>query len=475
MINLSDLTISKARMMLDNGELTSFDLCSAVLDKISKKNSELNAFLGVYDDVLDQAREADKKIIQNGELGIKNPDLLGIPIALKDNMLVQGKHAGAGSKIFEGYVAPYDSTVTKKLKEVGAILIGNANMDEFAMGSTGRNSGYVPGKNPLDTTRVPGGSSSGSAVAVAANLTLGSFGTDTGGSVRMPASFCGICSLKPTYGAVSRYGIIAMGSSLDQVGPFGKTVEDCEMLFNAVTGYDMHDATSITEENRLATKNEVKKIGVPKNLLALPGIDSDVLEAFSNSVEKLKSLGYEIIDIELPNVEHSLAVYYIIMAAEASTNLACFDGIRYGNRQDGENLDDLYFKTKGNGFGPEVQRRMLLGAYSLSAGYYDAFYGKACRVRDLIRFEYEEVMKQVDVIIMPTAISEAFKFDAVSDPASEYAQDIFTVSANLLGVPVLAMPMGLGDEGMPLGIQFYGPWFGESLLFEIGKKFESKI
>lgn len=268
-----------------------------------------------------------------------------------------------------------------------------------------------------------------------------------------------------------------MGSSLDQVGPFGKTVEDCELLFNAVTGYDEHDATSASIETRLVAsqnKKEVKKIGVPKNLLALPGIDSDVLKAFSDSVEKLKSLGYELVDIELPNVEHSLAVYYIIMAAEASTNLACFDGIRYGNRVEGENLDDLYFKTKGNGFGPEVQRRMFLGAYSLSAGYYDAFYGKACRVRDLIRFEFEEAYKQVDSIIMPTAISEAFKFDAISDPASEYAQDIFTVSANLVGVPVLAMPMGKGDEGMPLGIQFYGPWFCEQSLFEVGKKFETK-
>lgn len=474
MINISDLTISKARVMLDNGELTSLDLCMTVLDEINKKNPELNAFLGVYDDVLDQARAADKLIIQNGELGIKNPDLLGIPIGLKDNILVQGKHAGSASKIFEGYIAPYSSTATLKLQEQGAVLVGNLNMDEFAMGSSGETSAYGPAKNPLDTTRVPGGSSSGSAVAVAGGLVLGSLGTDTAGSVRLPASFCGLVGLYPTYDTCSRYGIMAMGSSLDQVGPLAKTVEDCEILYNAIVGYDKHDAQSVPEEMRVCTSTSVKKIGVPKKLLELPGISSAVKNNINESIEKLKELGYELVDVDLPHIEQSLSVYYIVMSAEASTNLACYDGIRYGNRIDGENLEDLYFKTKGEGLGEEVKRRMFLGAYSLSAGYYDAFYGKACRVRDLIKFEFEEAFKQVDLIIMPTSTDEAFKFGAITDPVSMYAQDIFAVPANIAGTPAITIPSGKGENKMPLGIQFYAPWFSESLLFEVGKKFEAK-
>jgi aspartyl-tRNA(Asn)/glutamyl-tRNA(Gln) amidotransferase subunit A len=466
--SLLDLTITQARAMLDSGEITSVELTQLALDAIRRENQTINAILEVFDDALDQARRADEVIAT----GTSTP-LLGIPLTLKDNILYKGKAATSASKILEGYVASYDSTCVHNLKMQGAVIIGRANQDEFAMGSSTETSAYGITKNPLDTARVPGGSSGGSAASVASGMALGSYGTDTAGSVRQPASFCGLVGLYPTYDTCSRYGIMPMGSSLDQVGPIAKTVHDVAMMYRANTGYDPKDPTSIPLENRVSPVSEVKTIGIPTNVLELPGIHPDVISQTQRVIELLRSAGYTIVDITLPHVGYSLAVYYIIMAAEASTNLACYDGIRYGARVEGETLRDTYFKTKGNGFGAEVQRRMLLGAYVLSAGYYDAYYKKATRLRGLIRKEFQDAYAKVDAILMPTTPASAFEFGSVADPVEMYAQDIFTVPANLVGCPALSVPFGVDAQHMPLGIQLYGPWFSEEALFALGVHLES--
>jgi aspartyl-tRNA(Asn)/glutamyl-tRNA(Gln) amidotransferase subunit A len=472
MIDLAKLTIKTAHKHLTGGDFSAVDLASAYLSEIEKKNKEINAYIEVYQDVLEQAKLADEKI-KSGKATL----LTGIPFAIKDNILIKGKKASSASKILEGYVASYDSTVITKLKEAGAVFLGRVNMDEFAMGSSTETSAYGITKNPHDLSRVPGGSSGGSAASVAANLALAALGSDTGGSIRQPASLCGLVGLKPTYGSVSRHGLMAMASSLDVIGPIAKNVEDAEIVFDFIKGKDSYDSTSLDVSiyNRKDTKGRKLKIGVPRDFTSSEGIDKSVVDNFSESLEKLKKAGHEIVDISLPNIGYSLAVYYILMPAEASTNLARFDGVKYGLYKPGENLLEDYKNTRGQGFGREVRRRILLGAYVLSSGYYDAYYNKAVAVREVITSDFNKAFEQVDVIITPTTPSPAFKIgDKSSNPLSMYLADIFTVSANIASVPAVSIPSGFASvEGkdLPLGIQFMAPLGGEETLFRVGKDF----
>ena len=474
MIDLKNLTIKKAREMLDRREFSATDLAQTYLAEIKKKNKELNAYLEVFDDVLDQAKIADERIAKG-----ETKPLLGIPLAIKDNILIKGKIASSASKILENYIATYDATVIVKLKKQGAVFLGRTNMDEFAMGGSTENSAFGVTKNPNDVSRVAGGSSGGSVAAVAANLALGALGSDTGGSVREPASFCGLVGFKPTYGRVSRYGLIAMGSSLDCIGQITKNTEDAQIIFDAIQGRDVLDSTTLSVSPKTVFKNSPKRpslgIGVPWNLVNGEGVNKEVKENFNKSIKKLESLGYKIKDVSLKNLDLALATYYIIMPAEASTNLARFDGLRYGLRQNGKNLLEDYMLTKGAGFGKEVRRRILLGTYVLSRGYYDAYYGKAQIARNVLKKEFEKVFQKIDLIATPTTPFVAWKIGEKSDPLSVYLADIFTITANIVGVPAISLPSGFVEiEGkkLPLGIQFMAPRGAENRLFEIGGKFE---
>ncbi len=473
MIDLKNLTIEKAHQSLKAGEYTCVELAQAYLNAIKEKNSGLNAYLEVFNDVLKQAEEAQKKFTDGSAT-----EMTGIPIAIKDNILCQGRIASAGSKILENYKATYDATVITELKKAGAVFLGRTNMDEFAMGSSTQTSAYGVTRNPLDTSRVPGGSSGGSAAALASGMTLAAIGTETCGSVREPAAFCGLVGLKPTYGAVSRHGIIAMGNSLDQVSPFGKCVRDAEILFNLLSKHDPEDSTSLTAQSRKVSAkggsaSGGERIGVPWHLFK-EGVESGIEENFKQSLEKLKKLGYEIVDIELPHAQYSLAVYYIIMPAEVSTNLSRFDGIRYGYSAEGANLAEVYKKSRGQGFGQEARRRILLGTYVLSHGYYDAYYNKALKVREKIKEEVIQAFHKVDYILTPTVPVTPFKLgEKMDDPVAMYLCDIFSAPANLSGVPSIALPSGFSKEGLPFSIQFMAPHLREDALFEIGKRFES--
>jgi aspartyl-tRNA(Asn)/glutamyl-tRNA(Gln) amidotransferase subunit A len=474
-IDLKNLTIAKAHIALKKGEFTSMQLTQAYLDQIALKNKDINAYLEVYADALEAAARADE-LIKAGKAG----PLTGIPLAIKDNILVQGKIASASSKILENYHATYNATVISKLGREGMVFLGRTNMDEFAMGGSTENSAFGVTKNPHDTSRVAGGSSGGSAAAVAMSGALCALGSDTGGSIRQPASFCGVVGLKPTYGAVSRYGVMAMGSSLDQIGPFTKTVEDSEILFNAIRGVDVHDSTTITERiyspARIGTKKPV--VGVPRDFLKGDGIDPAMLAAFEKSLEILKGKGYEIKDISLPNISYSLMVYYVLMPAEVSSNMARFDGVKYGLHVDGADGIGDYFETRGAGFGREVIRRVLLGTYVLSSGYYDAYYNRANAVRAMITEDFNKAFKSVDIIATPTTPSSAFKIgEKTADPVAMYLEDIFTVTANLTGMPALSIPCGtttIDGKELPLGLQLSGRHGDEKTLFEAGKDFEQK-
>jgi len=471
MIDLKNLTIKGAHEALTKGEYTAVDLASAYLEEIKNKDKDIHAYLEVFSDVLEQAKDADAKI-KSGSATL----LTGIPIAIKDNILIKGRVASSASKALENYVATYDATVIEKLKKEGVVFLGRTNMDEFAMGGSTENSAYGPTKNPIDLNRVPGGSSGGSAAAVAANLALIALGTDTGGSIRQPASFCGIVGLKTTYGTVSRHGAMAMGSSLDQIGPFGKTVEDAEILFNAIRGEDKMDSTSLKDsELKTVEKKEKLKIGVPRDFLTIGGLDEAVVKNFAESLEKLKALGHTIVDISLPNLKYSLAVYYVIVPAEVSSNMARYDGMRYGKRVTGDNGIQDYFLSREAGLGPEVKRRIILGTYVLSSGYYDAYYNKANIVREIIKQDYKKAFENVDVIATPTAPGVAFKIgEKASDPLAMYLEDIFTVPINLAGVPAISIPSGFKNvdgKDLPIGIQFVADHTKEENLFNISKSF----
>lgn len=473
-LDISKLSIPEARKKLDAKEFSAVELLDACLSNIKERDGEIHAFLEVYDDARQMAEHADEMIAQG-----KTTALTGIPVALKDNMCMTGKRVTAASKILEGFVAPYDATVVAKLKAAGAVLLGRTNMDEFAMGSSTEYSAYGPTKNPLDTTRVPGGSSGGSAAAVAAGMCLASLGSETGGSIRQPAALCGIVGLKPTYGSVSRHGLIALGSSLDVIGPFGKTVGDVEAIFETIAGKDSMDATTVDERDYAqapSTKHQApKKIGVPRKFLAENKLREDVAVNFESALKRLEELGYELVDIELPNVKYSVPAYYVILPAEASSNLARFDGIKYGLHKDGEDLIDDYFETRGEGFGPEPRRRIMIGTYVLSSGYYDAYYNRANAVRRLITKDFIDAFGHCDVIAMPTTAGPAFTFGSkLADPVQMYLEDVFTVSANHTGMPAMSVPLGMTEENgtsLPLGLQLVAPHMQEKRLFAVGKKF----
>ncbi len=464
-------TLKQLHDDLKSGAITVEALVESSKKIISEKDGDIHALLGMYSDTLvsNQITKA-KEMFSNGT----DTMLTGIPIVLKDNILVKGEHATGASKILENYVATYDSTVVKKLKEAGAILIGRANMDEFAMGGSTENSAYGVTKNPSDTSRVAGGSSGGSAAVVAYGGVPVSLGSDTGGSIRQPASFCGIVGLKTTYGNVSRFGLMAMGSSLDQIGPFGNCVEDVEEVYKVISGHDLMDSTSLPEEARNKNPETLKKvIGVPKSFIERDGIDKEVLKNFNESIEKLKTSGYEIKDISIEHLEKALSVYYILMFAEVSSNLARYDGIRYGLSHPGETSIKSYFESRTAGFGDEVRRRILLGTYVLSSGYYDAYYNKANLVRDMLKKEFARVFRDIDIIATPTSPIPAFKIGEKShDPLAMYLADIFTVPVNIVGVPAISIPSGKTESGLPLSMQFIAPHMKEEVLFTIGHDFE---
>lgn len=474
-IDLNTITIRSAHDAFAKGEYTAVQLAQAYLDEIAAKNARTNAYLEVFGDVLEQAKAADVRI-KAGQGGL----LTGIPIAVKDNILISGRRAGAASKILEGYIAPYDATAIARLKKAGAVFIGRTNMDEFAMGGSNENSAYGPVRNPHDESRVSGGSSGGSAAAVAMFGALAALGSDTGGSVRQPASFCGVVGFKPTYGAISRYGLMAMGSSLDQIGTIAKNAEDAQILFDAMAGHDEYDSTTLPESAFGGIKSgdiaggAKKRIGIPRHFMK-QGIDAEVLANFEEAIVRYKKLGYEVVEIELPNIEYSLAVYYVIMPAEASSNLSRFDGVKYGALKEGSDLLADYLRTRTEGFGREVRRRIMMGNYILSSGYYDAYYSKANLVRDLIRADFDEAFKKVDFILTPTSPVPAFKIGEKSaDPLQMYLADIFTVTANLVGVPAISIPSGfVKKEGkqLPLGIQLMAPCKADATLFHSAKDF----
>ncbi len=468
MIDLKNMTIASAHKSLSGGEFSVRELVDAYLENVNEKNEEINAYLEIYSDIDDQVLAAQAKFADGTAT-----KLTGIPFAMKDNILIKGKKASASSKILENYTAVYDSTVTKKLKKAGVVFVGRTNMDEFAMGSSTETSAFGPTKNPLDTDRVPGGSSGGSVAAVAMDGALVALGSDTGGSIRQPAGYCGVVGLKPTYGTVSRHGLMAMGSSLDIIGPLTKTVEDAKIVYDAIKGEDKMDSTTMPESMISSVESVVKKIGVPREFVNMEGVDPEVKKNFEDTLEKLSAKGYEIVDITIPDIESSLAVYYILMPAEASTNLSRYDGIRFGLSVQGDGVDDSYKKTREQGFGKEVQRRILLGTYVLSHGYYDAYYNKAQKVRAKITAELKKVFEKVDVILTPTTPAPAFKFGEKSDPISMYLSDIFTVPANIAGVPAISVPKGVHSNGMPLDVQIMAPHFAEEKLFSLGKEIET--
>lgn len=467
-MDLSTLTVAEARRALDAKEYSALELTNAYLAAIAEKDADIHAFLEVWaDSARDEARRADVMIAAGQTF-----PLTGIPIAVKDNILIEGRIASSASKILEHYRASYDATVIKKLKEQGVVFLGRTNMDEFAMGSSTENSAFGVTRNPADLTRVPGGSSGGSAAAVAAHMALVALGSDTGGSIRQPASHCGLVGLKPTYGAVSRFGLMPMGSSLDQIGPLTRTTEDARLVFEAIRGHDEYDSTSIRDYPLVSGK---KRIGVPR-AFTRAGVEADVLAVFEKTVEKLGSQGYDILDVEMPNLPYSLPVYYVVCPAEVSTNLARYDGIRYGLSVPADTIGEVYSKTRGQGFGPEVRRRTLIGTFVLSSGYADAYYRKARAVRELIKGDFTRAFEKVDAIALPTAPGPAFKIgEKTSDPLAMYAEDIFSVTANLAGVPGISVPSGTVErEGvrLPVGFQLLGAERGEGALFSIAQDVE---
>ena len=481
-MELSDFTISQIHNGLKNKDFSATQLVSAYFECIEKKDKDIFAYLSLTKELaMSQAKEVDNLIANNQEL----PLLAGVPFAVKDNIMVKDIKCTAGSKILENYFASFDAGVVEKLKFSKSVILGKTNLDEFGMGSSTENSGFGNTKNPCDLSRVPGGSSGGSAAAVVANECVFALGSDTGGSIRLPSSFCGAVGLKPTYGSVSRYGLIAFASSLDQVGVITKTVKDAEIVFNAIKGRDIKDSTSIDLNFRKQTKDkntklDIKKIriGVPKEYF-VKGIDPVVEKAVKNAIKKYQELGAKIVEISLPLTEYALAVYYIISTAEASSNLARYDGIRYGkaldNKQESENnnLLDSYLQVRGDNFGKEVRRRIMIGTFVLSAGYYDAYYLKAQKTRAKIIQDFNNAFEKVDVILSPVSPFTAFKIgEKIKDPLSMYLSDIFTVSVNLAGLPALSLPCGKKDN-LPIGLQIIGNAFEESKILEIGKIFET--
>jgi aspartyl-tRNA(Asn)/glutamyl-tRNA(Gln) amidotransferase subunit A len=469
--SLNEFTLTEAARALRAKECTVRELWDACHAAAVAQNPELNAFLEIFAADETAIAVAQTRIDTETNGGEAAPLLCGIPLAIKDNILITGHVASAASKILANHVATYDATVIEKLKTAGALFVGRTNMDEFAMGSSTEHSAYGIVKNPIDHSRVPGGSSGGSAAAVAAHLAIASLGTDTGGSIRQPAAHTGLVGLKPTYGMVSRSGAIALGSSLDQIGPFGKTVADTQALFEAIRGNDSLDATTVSDDTYpVRTVGKTLRIGIPHHLLE-EGLDADVRATFDATIEKLKAAGHTLVDVSLPTSKYALPVYYVIMPAEASTNLSRYDGMRYGLAERGKTLLDDYLLTRTEGFGLETKRRILLGTFVLSSGYIDAYYRKADAARAVLTAEYDAAFESCDVIAFPTTPSPAFRAGEKSDPVSMYLEDVFTVTANLTGMPALSVPMGSVDRDgtmLPTGIHFTALKGNETLLFKIG-------
>ena len=475
---LYSLTIHEAAGMLRRGELSSVALTEAVLDRVVAVDNDVKAYLALTPEAALADAAAADALFTAADDPARLPALLGIPLAVKDVILVEGVPTTCGSRILEDFMPPYEATVTAKLRAAGAVILGKTNTDEFAMGSSTENSAYFTTHNPWDLSRVPGGSSGGSAAAVAAGECLGALGSDTGGSVRQPAGLCGVVGLKPTYGRVSRYGLVAFASSLDQIGPLARDVTDAALLLNTIAGYDPRDSTSMNvsvPDYRAALTGDVRglRVGVPREYF-IDGMQPQVEQAVRAAIDTLAALGAEVVEIRLPNTEHALPVYYLIAPAEASANLARFDGVRYGLRHpDAETMWQGYTMTRGAGFGPEVKRRIMLGTYALSAGYYDAYYLKAQQVRTLLKQDFDQAFQQVDVIACPTSPTTAFKIgEKADDPLSMYLADVFTLSLNLAGNCGLSLPCGFDAAGLPIGLQLIGPAFGEGTILRAAHAYE---
>jgi len=477
-MELYELTIHELRDMLRKGETTAKAVTDAVLGRIRAVDKKVSAYITVTEDIArKQAEEADRRLAAK-ESG---SPLLGIPIAVKDNMCAEGIKTTCGSKILGNFVPPYDATVVRKLKQAGYVLCGKPNMDEFAMGSSTENSGFFITKNPWDLARIPGGSSGGSAAAVAAGECIGALGSDTGGSIRQPAACCGVVGLKPTYGRVSRFGLVAFASSLDQIGPITKDVTDAALLMNVIAGHDPKDSTSAdiaVPDFTKVLRKDVKglKIGIPKEYF-IEGMDPEVERAVRDAIKTLEGLGAKAVEVSLPHTGYAVATYYILATSEASSNLARYDGVKYGFRAQGaKDLLDMYMKSRSQGFGPEVKRRIMLGTYALSAGYYEAYYKKGQQVRTLIKRDFEEAFKSVDVIATPTAPTAAFKIGEKSaDPLQMYLSDIFTISVNLAGIPGISIPCGFTKDNLPVGLQLLGRHFDEENILHFAYAYEQAM
>jgi aspartyl-tRNA(Asn)/glutamyl-tRNA(Gln) amidotransferase subunit A len=470
---LYSLSISQLAPLLARREVSPVEVTDQLLERIDCLDGQLHAYLTVDGEgARAQARDAEARLGR----GEATP-LTGIPLALKDVLITQGLRTTCGSRILENFVPPFDATVCARLRRAGAVFLGKANMDEFAMGSSTENSAFGPTHNPWNRECIPGGSSGGSAAAVAADLCIGSLGSDTGGSIRQPASHCGVVGLKPTYGRVSRYGLVAYASSLDQIGPLTKEVRDAALLLNYIAGHDPRDSTSLdaaAPDYLEGLGREIKglKIGVPREYFGA-GLDPDVDAAVQKALKTLEGLGADLVEVSLPHTEYAVAVYYLVAVAEASSNLARYDGVKYGLRAEGQNLLEMYGATRTQGFGAEVRRRIMLGTYALSAGYYDAYYRKGSQVRALIRGDFEAAYHKCEVIATPVSPTPAFRLgEKVSDPLTMYLSDIFTISANLAGIPGISVPCGFSASGLPIGLQLMGPPLGEAALLQAAYAFE---
>jgi len=469
MKSLCDLPAWKLRELLEKKEISPLDILNSVEERISQVESKIKGYVRIF---IDEAKENIKSLPKGR--------LWGIPIAVKDNICIENKEITCCSKILKGFISPYEATVIKKIKQEGGVIIGITNMDEFAFGSSCETSCYGPTFNPFDLERVPGGSSGGSAAVVRSGESIMALGSDTGGSIRQPASFCGVVGLKPTYGRVSRFGLIAFGSSLDQIGPITRDVKDCALLLSVIAGHDHLDSTSINQPSEDYTRyleEDIKgmKIGVPQEYF-IEGIQEDVLENIQRSISLLKDMGAEVIDISLPHTKYAIPVYYIIAPSEASSNLARFDGVQYGLRGSNRDLLSMYKDTRAQGFGLEAKRRILLGTYCLSSGYYQAYYLRALKVRTLIKNDFMEAFKKVDCILTPTSPTVAFKIgEKTQDPLSMYLSDIFTISCNLAGLPGISIPCGVSEENLPVGVQFIGPPLREDIILKVAYALEKEL
>ena len=474
-MSLAALSLHEAGEKLRRRELSSVELTEAVFDSIAAHDEQIHAYLTLNrQTALEQARRADARLrAQNGD----SPPLLGIPVAVKDNFLTQGLRTTAASRMLGEFVPPYNATAVEKLHASGAVLVGKTNLDEFAMGSSTENSAFMPTRNPWNLARIPGGSSGGSAAAVAADECIAALGTDTGGSIRQPAACCGIVGLKPSYGRVSRYGIIAFASSMDQVGPMTKDVHDSALMLEAIAGHDPADATSVklgvpSYWEALTGNLAGLRVGIPKEYF-VAGIQAEVEQAVRIAIHELEKAGAVIDEISLPHTEYAVAVYYIVATAEASSNLARYDGMRYGYRAEAKDLTETYMLTRDEGFGAEVKRRIMLGTYALSAGYYDAYYLKAQRVRTLIKRDFDQAFESCDVIVTPTTPTTAFKLgEKVQNPLQMYLSDIYTISINLAGLPALSLPCGFDADGMPIGMQIIGKQLEEATILRVAHAYE---